>query len=142
MQKSQFLCFLFFFYSVHINHFSSFISCCKNLCKESLQKSQKKKLCLQCAHQSFFSFILYCKNLCTFFFRIRINVLLSFHIVRIYVLFFFFRIRINVLEFRFIICFIGKIMQRILLQYEMKEHDLHTNQTVSVKKKTTDTQKE
>ena len=26
-------------------------------------------------------------------------------------------------------------MQRILLQYEMKEHDLHTNQTVSVKKK-------
>ena len=68
-----------------------------------------------------------------FLFRIRINVLLSFRIVRIYVLFFF-RIRINVLESRFIICFIGQIMQRILLQYEMKEHDIHTNQTVSVKK--------
>ena len=47
---------------------------------------------------------------------------------------FFFRIRINVLESRFIICFIGQIMQRILLQYEMKEHDIHTNQTVLVKK--------
>ena len=26
-------------------------------------------------------------------------------------------------------------MQRILLQYEMKEHDIHTNQTASIKKK-------
>ena len=53
-------------------------------------------------------------------------------LIRIYVLFFF-RIRINVLE-SIIICFIGQIMQRILLQYEMKEHGIHTNQIVSVKK--------
>ena len=44
-------------------------------------------------------------------------------------------------ESRFIICFIGQIMQRILLLYEMKEHHIHTNQTASVKK-TTDTRKE
>ena len=34
-------------------------------------------------------------------------------------------------------------MQRILLQYEMKEHDIHTNQiTLVKKKKTTNTRKE
>ena len=44
-------------------------------------------------------------------------------------------------ESRFIICFIGQIMQRILLPYEMKEHHIHINQTASVKK-TTDTWKE
>ena len=60
-------------------------------------------------------------------------------LIRIYVLFFF-RIRINVLE-SIIICFIGKIMQRILLQDEIKEHDIHTNQTALVKK-TTDIRKE
>ena len=54
--------------------------------------------------------------------------------------FFFLRIRINVLE-SIIIFFIGQIMQRILLQDEMKEHDIHTNQTASVKK-TTDIRKE
>ena len=45
------------------------------------------------------------------------------------------------LESRFITCFIGQTMQRILLLYEMKEHHIHTNQTTSVKK-TTNTQKE
>ena len=54
--------------------------------------------------------------------------------------FFLLRIRINVLE-SIIIFFIGQIMQRILLQDEMKEHDIHTNQIASVKK-TTDIQKE
>ena len=44
-------------------------------------------------------------------------------------------------ESRFIICFIGQIMQKILLLYEMKEHHIHTNQTTSVKN-TTGTRKE
>ena len=49
-------------------------------------------------------------------------------------LFLFSRIIINVLK-SIIICFIGQIMQRILLQYERKEHDIHTNQITLVKKK-------
>ena len=63
-----------------------------------------------------------------------------FFFVEKYVLFFF-ENKNQYFESRFIICFIGQIMQRIILLYEMKEHHIHTNQ-IALVNKTTGTRKE
>ena len=121
-----FICF-FLVYSVHINNF--FLPNCKNLYTFFL-----KKFFTACTSIIFFFY----KNLCTFFFFCFVffwftactSIIFFSSISYCKNLLLFFKNKNQCTHYIWIYHY---LFHRVLLQYEMKEHDIHTNETASVK---------